>query len=174
MKTNFPITAVYFCLAICIAALNCSCLRPQAEFFPEIAGWASEPTRKYIAENLYEHIDGAAELFIKNNFQKAYSKTYSRGDIHVTADIYIHNTAGDAVTVFSSAKTERSVIDNAIGEEAIVSQYQIIFRQGNCYVDVQTGAMNPEAGAMVRALSEKISMNIDFIANNSACVSAEE
>src|SRR3972149_9613743 len=70
----------------------------KAFVFPEVKGWkqAGKP-QAFSPETLYEYIDGAADLYLKYEFQELKVAEY-RNDrkASVTVEIYRHKTPNEA------------------------------------------------------------------------------
>lgn len=48
--------------------------------FPTLEGWQAEEPRMFDQENLYEHINGAAGLYLNYAFERLWVEYYRRGD----------------------------------------------------------------------------------------------
>ena len=66
--------------------------------FPELDGWSQPDTPQlYSPENLYEFIDGAADLYLSYEFQEVSVADYrGAGKAAVTVEIYRHSTPTQA------------------------------------------------------------------------------
>lgn len=109
----------------------------KATDFPEIKGWkASSEVSKYNPENLWEYIDGAAELFLAYGFQFLHSCDLSLDNLSVTVDIYDMGTRLNAFGIYAAERPgERKAF--TIGAEAVVSPpYQCLLLKDCYYVKV--------------------------------------
>jgi len=120
--------------------------------FPKIKGW--QPLRAaetYTPDNLYEYINGAADLFIDNGFIRLHTRELSAGAVHVALDIY---DMGNRLQAFGVYKTERPADQRhlAIGAEAVVSPpYQCLLLKDQFYVKVNVfqGEITEELGTQL-------------------------
>ncbi len=65
------------------------------------AGWKkSDPLRTFISEDLFNHIDGGAELFLEFGFSQLFVQSYSDGTSELTASVYRMNDATAALGVY--------------------------------------------------------------------------
>jgi hypothetical protein len=77
-----------------------------AALFPELDGWSRDgKIETFQPENLYEHIDGAAENFLAYGFQRLAVQNY--GDKQkraLSAEIYFHGSPDNAFGIYGSEK----------------------------------------------------------------------
>jgi hypothetical protein len=146
---------LFILVVILIFSLNL-----HASQFPKIEGWtpASE-VRTYGPENLWEYINGAAELFLSYDFQGLRSCDLSQGDLVVTVDIY---DMGLRLNGFGVYKTEkpRDGKTLSIGAEGIVSPpFQCLLLKDAYYVKVNTyeGEIDEANGkALLEAIAKSL------------------
>jgi hypothetical protein len=123
--------------------------------------WEGKPVH-YSPDNLYELIDGEAELYLAYGFQELAALTYSydkNSDV-ITVHLYNMGTPENAFGVYSNYRFPDYDFQ-AIGAEAMVSDYGIKFYQGPYFVDVSFGsseASTQKAGIEIaKAISGAIS-----------------
>jgi hypothetical protein len=77
-----------------------------AALFPDLDGWTKDGAPEaFLPENLYEHIDGAAENFLAYGFQQLAVQNYAdRQKRALSAEIYFHGTAENAFGIYGSEK----------------------------------------------------------------------
>ncbi len=106
------------------------------EFLPDRVGaWKqSGPDKHFDSGNLYDHIDGGAELFISYNFKEAVSRTYKKGgEAEITVDIFDMNQPKNAFGVFTHS---RETVDHTVGQDCQIYQDAIIFWKNRYYVAI--------------------------------------
>ncbi len=135
-------------------------LLPKAHFAP---GWVMdmEPAR-YTPNNLFEYIDGEAELYNDYQFAEMATAAYVlQGDASETfsVDVYDMGTPLNAFGIYSSYRRPELQFE-AIGEEAIVSDLNIRFYRGRHYVQVNGGALTPVVKAAMRKVAVQIASAI--------------
>ena len=89
--------------------------------FTKIEGWkAADTVNQYDSSNLWEYINGAADLFYTYGFQNLQSCELYSANIHLVVDVY---NMGTALNAFGMYKTERGNINEtlSIGTEAVIS-----------------------------------------------------
>jgi hypothetical protein len=125
-------------------ALVLSCLSGQAfaqtpqelhKALPVIDSWAISPDIEvFNRDNLYERINGAAPLFLENNFQEMTALVYTQGDDYITIQAYRHATPEDAFGMYASERSPDMTFYPGIGGEAQGDDYGLFFFSGCIYV----------------------------------------
>lgn len=94
-----------FCIVAGLTGLAAQS-RPLASFFPELAGWQKSGNAEiFLPDNLYEHINGAAENFLSYDFRQLAVQNYAKGQKQsLSAEIYFHGTLENAFGIYSSEK----------------------------------------------------------------------
>ncbi len=136
-------------------------------YLPQIPGWEiSGEIEVFNPENLYNRINGAAPLFIENNFREMTSIEYIQGeDLYITIQAYRHATPEDAFGMYAS---ERSSGLNfyQIGGEAQGDGQNLYFFSGNIYVKMSANESSENIGetlhAIAKGLAEKIDPNAGY------------
>ena len=98
-------------------------------------------------DNLFEHINGEAEIYFPYGFEKLESTTYEsrfNPDLWIVADVYKMGSGLDAFGIYSNyRRPDYSFIK--IGAEGFVSPSQLLFYQDRYFVRVQvTGEAETE------------------------------
>ena len=129
-------TKKIFLLAVFAVVLSCQGTAPG---FLEIEGWVpqGEPST-YEAFNLWELINGAADLFLSYGFETVTVQNFSAGE--VTASIAVYDM-GRPLNAFGIYRTEAPPDAAAlpVGTEAVVSPpYQCLLLKDRYYVKVET------------------------------------
>lgn len=66
-------------------------------WLPAVTGWTiSDEVEVFNPDNLFDRINGAAPLFIENNFREMTSMEYKKGADYITIQAYRHATPEDA------------------------------------------------------------------------------
>lgn len=114
------------------------CGGPDARLtFPVPDGWSVQPdTAVYGPDNLWEYIDGAADLFVLYGFEELRSATYrTRGGDEVRVEVYRHATSADAYGMYSQERApENGAVDAGTEGCADVGMLNIVF--GRWYLKV--------------------------------------
>lgn len=125
--------------------------------FPKVKGWKPVgEVMTYNAGNLWEYINGAAELFLAYGFQSLRSCDLSHKDLVVTVDIYDMGTRLNAFGVYNTERP-RQTKPLSIGAAGIVSPpYQCLLLKDVNYVKVNMyeGEIDEATGkALLQALA---------------------
>jgi hypothetical protein len=129
--------------------------------FPDKTRLGAEPQGEpvYYGANLYEYIDGGAEVYHLFEFSTLIHQEYKAREADVTVDLYDLKNPLNAYGIYAA---ERSPAYHFIpmGAEGYVSDYALNFLQGPYYVKLS--AFTPEGKAdkileaFARGISEKI------------------
>ncbi|GHT39433.1 hypothetical protein FACS189437_02770 [Bacteroidia bacterium] len=128
---------------------------------PVIDGWNISPDIEvFNRDNLYERINGAAPLFLENNFQEMTSMEYTRGDDYITIQAYHHATPEDAFGMYASERSSDMTFYPGIGGEAQGDGYGLFFFSGCIYVKMmasdESETINQAMLEIAKGLAEKI------------------
>ncbi len=161
MKKDFWAILYFFLLTLAVNSLaaQVQTFLPRPDFE---AGWKwdFEP-EIYTAENLFEYIDGEAELYNDYHFVEMATASYAlKADENVTfaVDVYDMGTPLNAFGIYSSYRRPELAFEN-IGQEAIVSDLNIRFYKGKYFVQLNAGSTNPRVKTTIHNLALKLSGN---------------
>ena len=125
--------------------------------FPEIVGWKiSKDIQIYNSENLYEYIDGAAELYLSYDFQELLVAEYANeGGSSVIIEVYRHGTPVHAFGIYSR---ERPVDGEylKIGSQGYIEAPVLNFLVGNAYVKMFVYDIKDNVRGVLRTFALKI------------------
>jgi hypothetical protein len=132
---------------------------PAGEF-PDIEGWKPEGEVNIHRRNdLWQYINGAAEMFLMYDFQMLRFREFSRKGMEMTIEIYDMATPLNAFGIYT---TERGDDEErfSIGTEAVVvPPYYCQLLKGRFYVKVnmQQGVLDSKAGeAILRSIDSSV------------------
>jgi len=122
-----------------------------AEEFPEIEDWHPEgKVRIYGRDDLWEHINGAAERFVMYGFQILRFQEFSKEELMMTAEIY---DMGSPLNAFGIYTTERPAEGKrlSIGTEAVIGPSHCLLLKDRYYIKVimLRGLLDDESGKAV-------------------------
>jgi len=122
-------------------------------------GWIlAEGPRVFTKANLFEHINGQAELFFKYGFQRCTFAVYkdpNNPDRQIDLDIYDMGNVLQAFGIFSRFREEDRSMD--IGLDSYLDDHSALFYQGKYYVALYATEPNPE---VLKELAKKVSGNL--------------
>ena len=145
------------------------CQKPQTgldQLFPGPGfekgwSWFKMPVH-YNPNNLYEYIDGEAELYLSYGFKELATLTYFWGSVDDTSfvvDIYDMGTPLSAFGVYSNYRHPNYHYEK-IGTEAVVSDFGIKFYQGRYLVELKAGVLSDKIKKAMLTVAQKISKRI--------------
>jgi hypothetical protein len=156
MKLFFRIICI-LTLGMTIMAKTIDLKELSAQLPTEIDGWKKSAEETfYNPENLFEYIDGGAELYISYDFKQMLAQTYKKeGQTEITLDIFDMGNPANAFGVFSHS---RETLDHSIAPE-VESEYAsglITFWKGRYYVSIMAYPESEEKKKTVLALGKHI------------------
>lgn len=100
-----------------------------------INGWTmAESDRFYSAGNLYEYINGGAELYRSYGFKRLFNRIYAKQDQpDIIIDIFDMQNAANAYGVFMHS---RETLDCSIGQGSEISEGMVTFWKDRWYVTI--------------------------------------
>jgi hypothetical protein len=105
--------------------------------FPEVPDWTrAGEVSVYDADNLWEYIDGAAELFVTYGVRTCRTADLSSGEVTVTVDLYDMSTPLDAFGIFNLEGSGRGAPFPDAVEAVLDPPYQALLLKGAVYVKV--------------------------------------
>jgi len=117
--------------------------------FPMVEGW-SRPgdVLTYDADNLWEYINGAAELFVEFGVQTCRTADLASGDLTVTVDLYDMGSPLNAFGVYERERPGDPVTVPGAASGVVSAPYQALLLKGSTYAKVNAfeGELTDEAG----------------------------
>ncbi len=111
---------------------------------PEISGWTQDGEMKvFDRNNLFNHINGAAEFYYSYGFQKVHVVLYTKGDAEMTLEVYDHGDPVHAYGIYSMERPPQAII-RKVGAEGYYEQNILNFVTGSYYVKM-SAYREPEA-----------------------------
>jgi hypothetical protein len=130
-------------------------------YLPEIPGWTiADDVEVFNRENLFQRINGAAPLFLENNFQEMTSMVYSKGEDYITIQAYRHATPVDAFGMYSSERSSDMTF-YPIGGEAQGDNIGLYTFAGCIYLKMQASDESDEVGEVLRTIAKGLTLKID-------------
>ena len=106
----------------------------MVKVFPEINGMTQGKPEMYTPDNLYEYINGAAEVFLSYDFRELAALTYENPQKHsLTIDIYRHSDARNGFGIYSQEKPVKGDF-LTIGAQGYYEKGVLNFVKGSYYV----------------------------------------
>ena len=119
--------------------------------FPQVPGWSCTPdSTVYTASNLWDLIDGAADLFLEYRFEDLHLARYvGPAAIEVRVEIYRHATANDAFGMYAAERSTDYTF-MTIGTQGYRAEGIVNLLCGEYYVKLSTmDTVRSAQGALV-------------------------
>ena len=153
----------YGSTVIIVLFISVSFSQGQEPLFPQIPGWKiTQDDPVYNANNLWDIIDGAADLYLEYAFVDLHIARYTSTDsIEIRTELYRHVSNTDAFGMYSQ---ERDTAYNFIqlGVQGYLQQGILNFITGSYYIKLstyQTGSKAQKAMLLIgKALAEHLKL----------------
>jgi hypothetical protein len=133
----------------------------MSALFPGLDGWQKQGgSETYLPDNLYEHIDGAAENFLAYGFARLAVQNYANEKKQsLSAEIYFHGTPENAFGIYGS---EKPLAGNYIpvGAEGYVEEGVLNFISGAYYVKLNGFDLGAGGTETLKSLAARIAQAI--------------
>lgn len=125
--------------------------------FPQADGFKLTPGEKvYTPDNLFEIIDGAADLFLTYGFEKLYTAEYSAPGIrYIRIETYRHSSPANAFGMYAQERPEQTRF-LPIGGQGYMEEGVLNFYCGRYYVRMSTN----DTGENVRNALQSIAQSV--------------
>jgi hypothetical protein len=150
-------------LVVCACALRAQTLAELRSMLPPVDGWTlSENTEVFNRDNLFDRINGAADVFLICNFVEMTTLDYLKSGTksYVTLQMYRHATPADAFAIYSAERTpDMTFLD--IGAEGYRAGGIVYFLAGSMYVKLTTSDESAGTAAMMEKVARALAVKID-------------
>lgn len=126
--------------------------KSEETFFPAIEGWTQGDPNSYGSDNLYMPIDGAADLFLRYNFEEMKSVEYTNGADSFTVEAYRHATPLDAFGIYSQGRPTRDIYLD-LGVQGYAEPDTLNFLAGRHYVEMRAATVSEKCQAAMKAVA---------------------
>lgn len=125
---------ICFVVLFLVQTLSAQTPSQLKSWLPDVQGWELvNDVEVFNPDNLFDRINGAAPLFLENNFREMTSMEYKKGDDYITIQAYRHATPEDAFGMYASERS--SELEHVgIGGEAQGDAKSLFFFAGDMYV----------------------------------------
>lgn len=150
------------CLALAAPAALAAEGPDLPAFFPDMPGWSRDGgVEQFAPDNLYEHIDGAAENFLACGFERLAVQNYANEKKQaLTAEIYFHGTPENAFAIYGSERPQAGEY-LALGSEGYAEEGVLNFISDAYYVKLNAFDLGPRGDGELRALAAAIAALIN-------------
>ena len=153
---------IFYCFLFLFAFTQLNAQTPDQlkSWLPEISGWEVNPEIEiFDSDNLFNRINGAAPLYLENNFMEMTSMEYTKGDDYITIQAYRHASPIDAFGIYATERSPKSAFFDA-GGEAYGEETVACFFSGNMYVKMFSSSTE-KTGEILQTIAKKFAEKID-------------
>jgi len=163
MKKRYPAVWLFFvCLVL---GVNNSARASDSGWktfvFPEVTGWKqSGEIQTFQPENLFDYIDGAADLYLSYDFQELKVAEYrNEKKASVIVEVYRHRTPTHAFGIYSQERlSNANFLD--IGAQGYSEKDILNFLAGDYYVKMNSFKTGPEDQEILLNFAKKVAENL--------------
>jgi hypothetical protein len=121
----------------------------------ELGGWKKPDTpERYTKSNLYDYIDGGAELYISYNFQSLLAVRYKgRGEDEIVIDVFDMGNSYNAFGVFSHGRESE---DDLVGQGSEYNSGLLTFWKERYYISIMAYPETDEKKQTVLELGRRL------------------
>jgi hypothetical protein len=149
MIKKLSVAAVLFAVMHSAGASN-------SNLFPQIAGWKmQEEKRVYNAGDLWELINGAADIFLSYYFQDLRIAEYTNKDQIIRVELYRHSSLANTYGIFTAERMP-DYPQVQIGSLGYKSQGVLNFMAGNYYVKVMSAGVSEADESIIAQVASKV------------------
>jgi hypothetical protein len=163
MKKRFP--AVWLLFVCVVLGVNNSAWASDSGWktfvFPEVTGWRqSGELQTFQPENLFDYIDGAADLYLSYDFQELKVAEYrNEKKASVIVEVYRHRTPTHAFGIYSQERlANANFID--VGTQGYIETNVLNFLVGPYYVKINSYNTGAEDQDILLTFAKKVSENL--------------
>ncbi len=134
--------------------------RSQEVVFPKLTAWNTDgKVLSFNKENLYEHIDGAAEFYLSYGFETLQVASWSNDGAELTIEVYDHADPLYAYGIYSIEKSAKAVIV-PVGLEGYGDAATFNFVSGKFYVKMNGTQLEKVPGFSLKVIAEEFSRTL--------------
>lgn len=143
-------------LALLTAGTIPALAQPPEVHVPVPEGWTLvDQEYRYGRDNLWEYINGAAELFLTYRFRELIVADFEQGDEAITVSVYDMGRPLDAFGVFETEKPDKAEVLADVGAGAVLqAPYQGLLFKDRFYVKIEAGAGDVSAEKLGGAMKD--------------------
>lgn len=125
---------------------------------PQIAEWSqTEEAQNYYPENLFEYIDGAAEIYLAYDFQELIVSQHKKAqsEMNVAVEIYNMGSEKNAFGIYSAERfSDNSFVD--VGLQGYLEEGTLNFLVGQFYVKLLCFDCEGQSADVLKLFSQEI------------------
>lgn len=119
----------------------------------------SDKAKSFDRKNLYDYLDGGAELYLAYDFQQLFVQDYRSGETPITVEVYLMGTSQDAFGLYSLDQEGENI---QIGDKANYGSGLLKFWKGNYFVRITDMNGNDQNKEAILQLGKNIESKIEM------------
>lgn len=135
-RTLNDLKKLKYCIIIIVILLSSGCNSYRENFF--LKGFMLEGFEQYGAltvynqENLFDYMNGEAEIYLSNTFQNLYLQNYLEYETgaEILVEVYDMEGSKGAKNIFSEYTKDSGTYLKDLGESAWTDNYMVLFTRG--------------------------------------------
>lgn len=153
---------IYFLLfVVVLLPVSVNLSASDGKLFPDIPGWKKNVIdRVYTSDDLWELINGAADIFLSYYFEDLNMAEYERGDEMIRVELYRHNTGDDAYGIYSAERMP-DYPQVTMGAQGYRSQGVMNFFCGKYYVKIMSAGVKETDEETISMIAEKVNATLN-------------
>jgi len=129
----------------------------DSKLFPDIPGWKmNQIDRVYTSDDLWELINGAADIFLSYYFEDLKMAEYENKDQMIRVELYRHRTQDDTYGIYSAERMP-DYPQVQIGAQGYKSQGVLNFFAGDYYVKIMSAGVDEADEQSIMLVAQKVS-----------------
>lgn len=135
--------------------------KEKDDLFPALSGWKGPVAiQTFSPETLYEYINGAADLYLKYDFQELQVAEYhGTGKASLTIEIYRHRTPTHAFGIYSQERNPQAQFLR-LGVQGFREEGLLVFVSGNFYVKITGSNLEEKEGEVLSSIAESLAQRL--------------
>ena len=136
------------------------CVRSQDFAFPQLPAWKSDgKVLSFNKENLFEHIDGAAEFYLSFGFESLKVGSWTNSGTELTIEVYDMVSPLNAWGIYSNEKSVKARTV-PVGLEGYGDATTFTFATGKFYVKMNGMQLEKVSGFSLKAVAEEFAKTL--------------
>lgn len=136
------------------------CVRSQDFVFPQLPSWKSDgKVLSFNKDNLFEHIDGAAEFYFSFGFEMLKVASWTNSGAELTIEVYDLGSPLNAWGIYSNEKSAKAQTV-AVGLEAYGDANTFNFVTGKFYVKMNGTQLEKVSGFSLKTVAEEFAKTL--------------
>lgn len=132
----------------------------DGKLFPDVPGWKMKVDQRiYNSGDLWELINGAADIFLSYYFEDLTIAEYTNKDKIIRVELYKHKTLEDTYGIYSAERMP-DYPQVSIGSQGYKSQGVLNFMTGNFYVKVMSAGATEADEETIALVANKVNAGL--------------